>query len=398
MGKREREQREVRYTSAKEKAIKHESGFESSAVKAPEGMKFFKAKGGKSYRLDFMPYEVKKGRDEKGGNPHSDAGFAHYERTYYAHPRIGIDQKFYCCPRLTFGERCPVCDDASRLRRIAKNDDEEKFAKSLEAKERQLFIVVDTEEKDGEAMLWDFSFHCFGKQLDAKLKDSDERDNYDAFCRLEGGMTLKVSFADEKGGGYSFAKCSNIEMRPRDMDYPPETLDSMPDLDAMLVYTSYADLKRIYEQTDDDKGQDDDDKPEATARKPLKVAAKAKPKEEPEDDEPEPEKPAPKGHKPKTGKAKPKEEPEEDESPGFKPGDKVKYGDAVYEVLKVSSDGETLTLEDEDGEVEKTTVDEVEKYEEEPEPEPPAKPAKGGKPPAKGGKAKPASSDDDWDD
>jgi hypothetical protein len=252
--KKKREERQ--YASSKERAMTRGSGFESTTVKLPEGVKFFQVKSAKPYKMDILPYEVKKGKDEKGGNPFSDSGFLHYERTFFVHRGIGAESNSYCCLQKTFGKKCPICRDVAKMRRQADSDQE--TIDSLKPKERQLFLVIDKNDEESGVQLWDVSYHLFGKMLDEKIKSAEDDDNYEDFYHLEGGMYLRVSFKEKSWSGNTFYETTNIEMKPRKEDIPEEILDDLPDLDDLLVEMDYDELEKVYLQDDDE-----DDKPKS---------------------------------------------------------------------------------------------------------------------------------------
>lgn len=424
--KREREKRKINYTSPKERAQKHSSG-DSTSVRIPEGMSFFSVKAAKTIKIDIIPYEVKKGNDEKGGNPHAETGQYHYERTYWAHRGIGIEQTSICCPRKTFGEKCPICEDQAKMRRDPDADDE--LVKSLEPKERQLFIVIDRDDKsdaEGVMKLWDISYHLFGKALDAKMKRAEADDDYVAFHSLEAGKTLRVGFEEKHMGKNAFFACDDIEMKSR-KPLPESILDEVPDLDELLVHMEYDDLKRYYLQEEDAPADDDDDlddtgdgdddddppakKPAAkkgkTPAKPAaKPAAKKKPVEEDQDEDQDDD-----------------DSDDDSDEEEFKVGDEVQHEEfGRCKILKLIEGGKKLDLKGEDGKTKKAvwasdvvpaidqddddsddgddSDDSDDDDQDDDDDPPPAK--KPGKTPAKpAGKKKPAEDDaeeDGWDD
>lgn len=365
MVKNKREERQRKVVSARRRVEQHEVGGGRTSVKLPEGMGFFSVKKAGTYRIDVLPFTAGK------GNPFADAGELHYERTYFSHRGIGPNNATYVCSAKTFGKRCPVCEH--RMKIDGKADEE--LIKSLVPKERQLFFVIDHAEKDKGVQCWDQSFHLFGKHLDAKIKNADDDDGYEFFADPEKGYTLKVGATEEKGGGFSWCNCSDIEFKARKDSIPDEVLEECPCLDDCLIEMDYDELKKIFLQIPDEEDPDEDEKPKSKA--PAKKSSPPDEDEEDEDEEPEEE----------------EESDDDDEKPANKPvkhslkkGDEVTYKRMLCEIVKVSPDGTSLTLEDEDGEVHKAVgPDEVkliepdEEEDEEPEEEEPEeeeKPAK----------------------
>ncbi len=378
--KRDQERKKPTYTNPKQRAEEHTSGFASTSIKLPDGIKFFSIKSAKPFKIDILPYLVERGRKEKGGNPFSDSGYLHYERTYFAHRGVGIGQSSYVCPRKTFGKKCPICEDIARMRRDPKADGE--LLKSLEPKERQLFAIIDKTEEEQTIKVWDVSNFLFGKVLDSKIKDADEDDGYENFYRLDEGFTLKCSVEEKSFAGKTFYTVSNIEMKVRPEPLDDGLLDEVPDLDKLLIEVDYDKLKAIYEGVEEDQEDDEDAKPAKRAARPAKAdtpgcATATTPK-----------KPAP-------DKAKPESEEEEEECE-IAVGDVVEHEEfGVCEVIKVLEGGKKLDIEDEDGKVYRkvwaTEVTPVPDEEEEEEIE--EKPKKAA--PAK--KKAPVEEEDDWE-
>jgi len=142
-------------------------------------------------------------------------------------------------------------------------DADEEAVKALRAKERQLFNVIDLEKDDREVLIWEFSYHMFGKILEEEIRDGDEANA--SFADLVGGKTLSLKFRQKKIGSNKFLEVVNIDFRDRD-DYPDKILDSVVDLDAVLNVPSYDALQQAFLGTEKDgthsgggrRGRDDD--------------------------------------------------------------------------------------------------------------------------------------------
>lgn len=360
--RQKREKRKIVYSSAKERAEKHESGFSRTAYSVPDGMEQFQIKKAGTYKLDIIPFVAGK------GNPFAEEGSVHYERTFYQHGGIGAEQKPYTCPARTFGKKCPICEEAMKLRR----GDDPEAAKDIRTSERQLFLVIDHADAEKGVQLWEISHFAFGAALDEKIKSSDDEDGYENFFHLDDGMYLKVTFKEDSGGKFKFLKCTNIEMRARSKPLPDSLLDEVPCLDDLIILTPYDKLKSIYLM---EEGDEDGDEPKASRN--GKKVAKKKPAAREEEEEPE--------------------EPEEEETQtadeaGITVGCRVDHADlGECVVARISKDGTSLTLEDEAGDTHKAVaVNECELLEEEEE-EPPARK----KPGPKAGTRRKKPDDDD---
>jgi len=254
------------YTSARERADKQNAGFTSSYLKIPEGMQMFKPKA-QTFLLDIMPYIAGE------GNEFAQPGAIHWERTYYAHKRVGANGDAYLCPRRNANKKCPICEYRSKLQ--AKGDDQdEKLIQDLAPKQRQLFIVKNLKDPERGNQLFDISFHLFGKTLDTRIRNSDEEDEWDKFFFAEDGLTLRVGFGEKSFAGVTFYEAETIDFKPRKNQYEDDVIDEMVCLDDMLIVPSYDDLKAVFLEStptkskakDDEEDEAEEDEGSGTAR------------------------------------------------------------------------------------------------------------------------------------
>ncbi len=319
-----REERKSKVVSARKRVEQHEAGGGLSTLKLPSGCNLFQVKQAGPKRFDIIPYTVGK------GNPFSDPGEMYFERTYYTHRGIGPNNESVVCMYKTFKKPCFICEHRGKL---AKDPDtDEKVIKELAPKERQLFNVFDHKDKDRGVQIFENSFHTFGKMLDEYIKNADEEDHYEYFADPKRGSTLKVGFSEEKMGGYSFLKASSFEFKLRTEPLDSELLEKAYCLDDLIRQPTYEEVKKLMLQTGD--GDDDENEDEDEDEKPKGKVKANKPSKNGDDDEDEDEddKPA------KTGKGK------------LKVGDLVMYKGNECEITKITPDGKTFTIEDEDGE------------------------------------------------
>lgn len=317
-----RDRTERRRVSARRRVTEHKTGGGSNYINRPDGWDFLSIDEKNSpYRFDFMPYRVGK------GNPYADKGDLHYERTFFIHRGIGPNNEWHLCAAKTLKRPCPICEFRGQL---AKDPDaDEKLIKSLAPSERQLWLPVWLEEPEVQ-YLWEFSYHNFGKSLDAKIKNSDEEDEYEFFADTETGLTVRVSFEQSDAG--KWLECTDIEFKPRKKQYDADIVDSMPCLDDLLIETPYDKLKAIFLQTGETDGEDEEEKPRRD-RSSRRKSDDVKPDRQ-EEDEPK---------KPKT--------PTADEF-GLEEGMMVKHPKfGKCEIRRISGDGTSLTLLDSDDDV-----------------------------------------------
>ncbi len=341
VSRREKEKREIRYASAKDRAEKHEKEFEPTALNIPEGCKLFRFKKEGVYRLDILPYQVKTGSETPGGNPYVDEGFYAYERTYYVHRVPTPDgERRYCCLAKTFKKKCPMCEWLSKRSREGMTWNERK---DFEPKDQQLFNIIDLDDPKAGVQVFAFNWFEFGKIIDAKAKN---KERYREFYSLKGGYTLEVTVEEQDFKGKTRYKPISFDFEKRN-DYDTDILEKVFDLDTMPKELTYAEFSKIVNE-----GEGSDEKANGEA---PKSSNKSKSKqEEPDEDEDEDQ---------EDEEDNEEEDEEEDETPAKSKGKQkektakecgIKLNDYVQhpklgecKVVKISPDGTSLTLEDE---------------------------------------------------
>lgn len=321
-----KDKRKKRQSTARRRADQHASGYETTMLRIPEGLSFWKAEKGTRV-IDIIPYVV------KVENEFVDEGTLHYERTFYAYRNVGVEEKSYICSSKTFGKADYIQEWKARE---AKRDEvDSETLKSFNPKERQLFLIYDHGDAEKGLQLWEFSYFCFGQLLDSRIQNSDEEEGWDLFYFMdEDGKSLRLTIEEQTGGGYKFLKVTAIDFVKRKEDLPKKIVDHDICLDDLLIETSYEKLKNIFNGVEEESGD-------------------TKSKKEPE----------------------PEKEPVEDESSsptandlGLSKGDEVNYNGELHTILKISKDGSSLMLLDEnDNPVKAIAPDEVTVISDEPE-------------------------------
>lgn len=219
----------------------------SWVIVVPEGVHRFEpkvVKGG--MRLDIIPYVVTIDNHPVGVKK----GELWYERTYFVHRDVGVDNRARICLLKTFKKPCPICEYREEL---VKQGKERELIKALLPKERQLFNVIDLDDVDKGVQLWDVSYHLFGKQLEKEIREGKEE--YAGFAELRGGFTLNVRFEARtlptKDGGKPtpFMDADRIDFLERE-DYSDGILDRVLNLDTLLVEPTYKQLQAEFLQLD----------------------------------------------------------------------------------------------------------------------------------------------------
>lgn len=230
--------------------------------------------------LDFLPYEV-----TATNRPDIDAGEYDVSRRFYVHRRVGAEDKTYICPLKTNGSPCPICEHIAKLRKDP--DVENNEIKDLYPKERELYNVIDLNNKKEGVKIFDISTHLFGKKLEEEIMEGDEE--LADFADLDGGKTLKVrgrakTWLTPEGKKVEFFETSRIDFKDRS-DYDEDILEKVFDLDKIMIVLSYDELEKEYWGV----SGPTDDKPAKKKGKKVEQDDDVEEEEEEEDEEPEEE-------------------------------------------------------------------------------------------------------------
>jgi hypothetical protein len=336
--------------SAKAMGLQSDSTFVSTYLNLPpDAGKFYLKSEDKLRKIDIIPYIA--GR----GNPHADPGQVYVKRDFWIHRNVGPNKGRYICLNLTLGKQCPVCEHRAKLKA---KDEDDPIAKELAPSHRQLYNVIDVEDRKAGIQIWDIAHFYFAEPLKEALNISEK---YDYFAELKDGYSLLLAVKPGSSGGKNDLKVSRVDFKKRKKQYKSTFAAKAYCLDDLFKVVPYKELKALLLQTPDEDEGDDDDSGSTKKKKGKNMKRKEV-----------------------TAK-----------SLGIKKGSEVEHeelGDCV--VLAVSKDGFTLTLEDEDGDKHKGIgVNELEVEGEKDEEEP-----KKGKGEKKGGKASNKKKDDDEDE
>jgi hypothetical protein len=305
-----------RRVSARQASEEYNSGRGASYLRLPEGVALFKPEAKTTYRLDFMYYIVGK------ANPLANPGDEHYESKFFVHKNIGPDEDWFICLAKTFKKPCPICEYLRKRSSDPEMDPDEwkELRKNIGPKERRLYLVKDLDDggKNSPVQVYNESIFTFGEVLFDKIDSADEDSGYDFFADPLNGLTVRVSYKQSKKG--KWLEVSDLELHPRKHSYDEDIAEEMPCLDDMLVPVSYDKLKNIFLQIDDDEEEDEPEVEDKPRQRKKKSADKKK-------------------NLPTA------------ETFGIEEEDLVIYEDDEYTVTKVSGDGTSLTLEDDNGDV-----------------------------------------------
>lgn len=261
-----------------------ERGSGNRNIKVPEGMEFYRAKKEKeSARLDIIPYIV---TDKNLG--YAEPGDLWYEKTYFAHYKIGGGERNCICPT-TIGKKCPICEFAANLKRQPKTPENEEIIKDLRPKRRQLFNLINLAEPDKGVQIHENALFNFGEVLENELREAEgQNPEFGNFLNLKDGFTLKVRWDEEQQkGGRVYLKAGRIDFIERKRDYPESILKDSVDLDKALIILSYEEIERLFNGVEDDDEQDENKQKTSVEEeeRPSRSSRKHYEKEEEEEEE-----------------------------------------------------------------------------------------------------------------
>lgn len=349
-----RDDRERRVSAARRRAEQHSSGYETTVLRVPDGVSFFDLQPG-NYVVDIIPYNVKRGKNTPGGNPFAEVGELYYERTFFCYKRIGVNEKSYVCSSKTFSK--PDFIQEYRQKESKSPNADVSYLKSLNPKERQIFLIYDRKEPDKGIQVLEISFHNFGKLLDSRINNSIEEDGWDLFYFTDdSGMSLRLTVEKKSTGGYSFNEVTAIDFLRRKDPIPKHVINHKIDLDAMLIEVDYEKLKAIFLGSSDGVSEADKTQTQTDVTSSSRGATETI-YESPQASE----KAVTKDVRKDIDK---QQKPSVASDFGLKTQDMVVYKGKVCTLWKISGDGTSLTLVDEEDEIIKAVaVSEVRKRE-----------------------------------
>ncbi len=280
---RKKTSREARLAAAKAWADKKPSGFESRAIKLPDGMSYFRVEKAGTRRLDFIPFVMSREaykrltRDCK----QSDPEFECYEQTYFSHRSVGPSSSTYTCPSKTFDRACPICEH------LAKNRGDKELYKVLGPKFRHLWVVIDITDEESRKkgmQIWDTGhWKSFGEKLQVEIKETE---NY-LWADSTEGFTLEVRFVEKTFNGNKFFDPDKLTFKERTKQYPDGYSSKAPALCDCIMETSYDELKDAFEKGVSTVTEDEPDEAQVTPKRAAKAPEKEKVEDEDdwEDDE-----------------------------------------------------------------------------------------------------------------
>ncbi len=223
-----------------------------------EEIKFWKPVEGDNH-IDILQYVV--GTDKHPGN--REKGSLSYVLDLWQHNNIGINKSSFLCLQRTYGQPCPICEEAQRRR--SKGD--KKGAEALYASHRVFYNIIDLEDEDSGVQIFGVSYNLFEKELldEAFANQTEDGQGIILFADLEEGysITVRARGVSKNINGkivnwFEYRKF-NFEKRQRNYD-PAITLKRTYSLDSLLYIPTYEEI------TEEFKGKSIEDAKEETPK------------------------------------------------------------------------------------------------------------------------------------
>lgn len=261
-------------------------------------IKFFNPTEGK-HRINIIPYVIKTKNHPLVKSGEAEIGEKDYVLDFFTHRNVGPGEKTVICLKNTFGKPCPICEQASALRKAGK----EKEANALKPSRRVVYNVEDLKEP-GVLKVFETSHYLFEKELIEEARDDDEGGFID-FADEEEGKEIKFRATKVKKGEMEFMEYKSFGFEDRDENLDSDLLESAISFDELLTVPTYEEVEKILY------GDDEEDEDEKPKKKSKPVEDEDDDEEEPEDDD-EYEEPAPKSKKSKSKKDDDEDDSDED--------------------------------------------------------------------------------------
>jgi hypothetical protein len=255
-------------------------------------------------KIDIIPFIIKTenhpdvrrlDRDCKVGDP----GF---ELDVYIHFNIGVNaDTAVMCLAKTYKEKCPICEDRSRMFDLPNKDD--KTIDRLRPRNRVFYNVIDKTNNDEITQIWDSSAFLFKEVLNNKLKIMKARGKGELILAdWDEGRTICFTGELAKGGAdFDYIKFVDFDFEERKYTYPdPASKEGQENAYALDTYITPPTYQEVWELHYGEKMGSAEDKeiPDHIAiRKEHKIEDAPSTSPVPEENNPEKDNPCPGGYK-----------------------------------------------------------------------------------------------------
>lgn len=242
-------------------------GNQIGVIMLPKGVDLFRIDKSCTVKMVIIPYTVPTGAK----HPVAKDGELHYARDYFVHRDFGPSGKDKAiCPRLTRGERCPICEGIRDQLETGKITKEQ--AKKFRPSQRTLYNVWLPDLN--KTALFDVPHYGFTEPLNLAVSAKVSipgREWVDYFADPDEGSFIWATFVQTPlpTGPWYPAKSFDFE---RHGGLPPDIRQAALPLDNLLAFASYDDLKaRFYDLDAEASPEQQPEDAGATAPAPIIV-------------------------------------------------------------------------------------------------------------------------------
>ena len=228
-----------------------------------EDVEWFSIKSGIN-EIDIIPYEI----SSKKHPQKISAGELDYKLDFWAHKFVGASEGNYVCLKKTYGKPCPICEEIQKMIDSDEYNWKDDAVRSLTAKRRIVYNVVDLSEEDEKIKLFETSHFEFQKEIIEEAESTaDAEGEFITFADLEGGYTIKFRGSEREGDFRGSFKPKSFKFIERD-PYDEDILKEAYPLDDMLIVLSYDEIKNAFFgiEVDDEDEQEENEKPARKSR------------------------------------------------------------------------------------------------------------------------------------
>lgn len=204
-------------------------------------------------RISIVPYTIKTDKHPLVKNKTLEVGDMDYVMDVWEHRGIGPNQDSVLCLKGTYGKPCPICEEASRLKKEGKEDE----SRALRAKRRVYYNVFDP--KDGKVKVFATSHYLFEKELIEEARD-DEDGGYIDFADPEEGKEIRFRATKESLSGQEYFTYKSFSFEDRDEPLSKHILNSAISFDECLDIPAYKEVENMLYGEEDEKEEQEVDK------------------------------------------------------------------------------------------------------------------------------------------
>lgn len=233
-----------------------------------DDVEFYNVKEGKN-EIDIIPYIIATNNHPQGRSK----GKLDYKLDIWVHRFVGEQEGSFVCPKETFNNPCPICEEIKKMinsQEYSWKDDE---IKSLRAKRRVVYNVLDLSEDKPKIKLFDMNHFEFQKEIIEEAENGE--DGFVPFADLEEGKTIVFRGSEREGKDFKKSfKPKGFKFLDRD-SYDEDILKEAYPLDAMLIIASYEEIKEAlfgkHSETEDEENEEESEREVKTKSKKIVV-------------------------------------------------------------------------------------------------------------------------------